>query len=261
MVIPKIIFIIPFRDRYYQKTHFDIYMKYIMEDYDKNDYEIYYSHQRDSRPFNRGAIKNLGFMSMMQKYPNNFKEITFVFNDIDTLPYLKDQLNYKTTKGNIKHFYGFEYALGGIISITGDDFLKMNGFPNYWGWGLEDNRLNDRAKHYKINIDRSNFFSYYDNKILNFDKTPQKLITKNPMIHSHKNGAFLNSGISSLVNINFKIDNEFINITNFNDKLLLFENEQFRVKDCQVEGSRMNDHNKSRYGGIMKMNIGIGQKI
>ena len=98
-------------------------------------------------------------------------------------------------------------------------------------------------------------------KILNFDKTPQKLITKNPMIHSHKNGAFLNSGISSLVNINFKIDNEFINITNFNDKLLLFENEQFRVKDCQVEGSRMNDHNKSRYGGIMKMNIGIGQKI
>lgn len=259
MIIPKIIFIVPFRDRHYQKIHFDVYMKYIMEDYDKNDYEIYYSHQCDSRPFNRGAVKNLAFISMMKKYPNNYKEITFVFNDIDTLPYLKNQLDYKTTKGNIKHFYGFEHTLGGIISINGDDFLKMNGFPNYWGWGLEDNRLQDRAKYYKINIDRSNFFSFYDNKILNFDRSPNKLVTKNPISHSHKNGAFLNSGISSLINVDFKVENEFVNINSFNDLLIPFEKESFRIKDSIKEGPKMKDYNKTRYGGIMKMNIGIGQ--
>lgn len=259
MNIPKIIFIIPFRDRFYQKIHFDVYMKYIMEDYDKKDYEIYYSYQRDNRPFNRGAVKNLGFIALMKKYPNNFKEITFVFNDIDTLPYLKNQLNYKTTKGNIKHFYGYEYTLGGIFSVTGDDFIKMNGFPNYWGWGLEDNRLKQRADYYKINIDRNIFFSFNDPRILNFDKVSEKLITKEPITSSYKNGAFLNCGISSLINVNFKIENEFININSFNDSIIVFEKEKFRVKDCETEGAAMKDYKQSKYSGIMKMKIGIGQ--
>ena len=37
MNIPKIVFIVPYRNRLNEKTHFSVYMKYIMEDWDVND--------------------------------------------------------------------------------------------------------------------------------------------------------------------------------------------------------------------------------
>jgi hypothetical protein len=47
----------------------------------------------------------------------------------------KNLINYATTVGNIKHFYGFTFTLGGIVSITGEDFEKMNGYLNLWSLG------------------------------------------------------------------------------------------------------------------------------
>ena len=47
--------------------------------------------------FNRGATKNIGFLAM--KYPDTYKQITFVFNDVDTIPNKKNLFNYKTRKG------------------------------------------------------------------------------------------------------------------------------------------------------------------
>ena len=91
---PKIIFIVPYRNRENDKTHFEVYIKYLLEDIDSNDYEIYYSHQNDTRAFNRGAVKNIGFIAMRDKYPDTYKSITFVFNDIDTLPIRKNMLDY-----------------------------------------------------------------------------------------------------------------------------------------------------------------------
>jgi len=143
---PKVVFIVPYRNRPQHKFFFSNYLKTILEDsYLKDDYEIYFSHQCDIRAFNRGATKNIGFLAIKEKYPNDYKNITFVFNDIDTIPFA-NIFNYETNSGVVKHFYGFDYALGGIVAVKGSDFEKINGYPNFWGWGMEDNVLQTRCE-------------------------------------------------------------------------------------------------------------------
>lgn len=214
--IPKIIFIIPYRNRPEQKHHFHIYMKYIMEDYNKTDYKIFFSHQCDNRNFNRGAVKNIGFIAMKELYPNHYKNITFVFNDIDTTPYKKNLLNYQTTQGIVKHFFGFNFALGGIVSITGADFEKIGGYPNFWAWGLEDNALNNRVLKNKLIIDRSNFYEIYNHNIIQLTDNKTKLLSKQNSWRFKDNNY---DTLYDIKNLKYNIENEFINITSFNTKI------------------------------------------
>tara|TARA_Y100000389_G_scaffold8496_1_gene8097 strand:- start:4650 stop:5468 length:819 start_codon:yes stop_codon:yes gene_type:complete len=176
MNVPKLVFIVPYKNRPEEKLFFSIYMKYILEDYDENDYEIYYSYQIENKPFSRGGTKNIGFIAIKNKYPEDYKTITFVFNDVDTVPCEKNMLNYITNKGIVKHFFGFTYTLGGIFSITGDDFEKCNGFPNLYGWGIEDNEMNDRVLTNNIKIDRSNFHPIKSKRIINFNNNSIRII-------------------------------------------------------------------------------------
>jgi len=202
--IPKIIFIVPYRDRRQEKCIFSVYMKYIMEDYDKNDYEIYYSHQIDNRPFNRGATKNIGFLAMKNKYPNTYQNITFVFNDVDTVPVKKNTFDYATTKGVVKHFYGFTFTLGGIFSIVGSDFEKCNGFPNNWGWGLEDNAMNDRVLLNEIIINRQQFYPRETRDVLHLYDTPNRIINnKEPGNYNSKN---LNDNLNNIHELEYVIE-------------------------------------------------------
>jgi hypothetical protein len=127
--IPKVVFIVPYRSRPQHKFFFSNYLKTIMDESNlKDDYEVYFSHQCDIRAFNRGATKNIGFLAVKEKYPNDYKNITFVFNDIDTIPF-SNIFDFETVPGIVKHFYGFDYALGGIVAVNGSDFELINGYP------------------------------------------------------------------------------------------------------------------------------------
>lgn len=210
MKIPDCVFIIPYRNRTKHKEFFERHMKYILEDI---NCEIYFSHQCDQRSFNRGAMKNIGFLAIKEKYPEHYKNITFVFNDVDCMPFNKGQLNYITKEGTIKHFYGFKFALGGIVSITGSDFEKMNGYPNYWSWGFEDNSLNDRANIHKINIDRSVFYDIFHEDIIHFQHGYKRNFNKSMPKHYINNK--YKSGLNVLKNINYIFDNNIINVNNF----------------------------------------------
>ena len=219
-----IVFIIPYRDRYYHKVHFDKYMEYILEDYDKDEYRFLFVHQQDDLPFNRGAMKNIGFLYVKENY-TNYKDITLVFHDIDTIPAEKGLLDYKTRQGVVKHFYGFRFALGGIVSITAGDFERVNGFPNYWNWGYEDNVLNMRIiQNPNMIINRNTFFDFGSMQILHEVDSFKKFYVRRPPpkneLQSEKDG--INN--LQVFNWNFEPTTNFLNVTNYNCKFKLDHN-------------------------------------
>jgi hypothetical protein len=201
---PKIVFIVPYRNRVQHKFYFSTYMTSILGD-TTEPYEIYFSHQCDARSFNRGGTKNIGFLAVKAKYPNNYKDITFVFNDIDTLPF-SNIFDYATIPGIVKHFYGFKYALGGIVAMTGADFEATNGFPNFWGWGMEDNVLQTRCEKIGLKVDRSQFYEIGSPNILQlFDGVSRLINRKDPWRATHDNGV---DGLRSIHKLDFSIDTE-----------------------------------------------------
>ena len=65
--IPKFVFIVPYRDR---EKHKEWFINNIKDVANKNNhfFELYFIHQNDSRIFNRGAMKNFGFIFIKKKY-------------------------------------------------------------------------------------------------------------------------------------------------------------------------------------------------
>jgi len=221
--IPKRVFIVPYRNRIQHKFFFSKYMSFLLED--KKDYEIYFSHQCDARTFNRGAIKNIGFIAIKNKYPDHYKNITFIFNDVDTMPFHKI-FDYETKPGVVKHYYGFKYALGGIVVMKGCDFERINGFPCYWGWGMEDNTLQKRCEGHRLIIDRSDFYEIGKPQILQlFDGISRIISKKDPWRNEQDDGI---DGLQTISKLNYTIDsisdNPNDNIYNYEDSRIYYIN-------------------------------------
>jgi hypothetical protein len=203
---PKVVFVVPYRNRPQHKFFFSNYLTSVLKGSEiESAYEIYFSHQCDARAFNRGATKNIGFLAVKEKYPNDYLNITFVFNDIDTVPF-SNIFDYRTTSGIVKHFYGFKYALGGIVSITGKDFELVNGYPNFWGWGMEDNVLQKRCESAGLLVNRDQFYPIGSPDILQlFDGVSRLINKKDPYRATHDNGI---DGVQTIHKLFYKIDSE-----------------------------------------------------
>lgn len=258
-IIPKIVFIIPYRNRETQLQSFKTHMKYILEDYKQSDYAIYYIHQTDQRVFNRGAMKNIGFLVVKNKYPNDYKKITLVFNDVDTMPTRKNLFHYDTSSGVVKHFFGFTYTLGGIFSIKAYDFERINGFPNYWAWGYEDNLIQKRIEKAGITIDRSIFYKIGDPNIIQKNEEITREVNQNEYDRYIRN---IPEGIYSIQNLDYAIDSEsgFVNvkwfITEYNPAVNKYRLHDLRAGPMPYDTKFGLMYNNRRVrGGRMRMGV------
>jgi len=251
-ITPKIIFIVPYRDREQQLLFFQRQMEYILEDYQENHCKVIVAHQNDKRSFNCGAMKNIGFLIVKQLYPNSYKNITLIFNDVDTMPFNKNFLNFETQKGIVKHFYGFKHTLGGIVSINAEDFERINGFPNFWAWGYEDNLLYERIKQNKIAINRSQFFPFADKNILHFYDGYLKQVNKKEFDRYVQQ---TREGINSIHNINY-IFNDETNTYDINtfDTGILEDTKATKMHDLH-KGTTPYNHIRSARGATMSLKL------
>jgi hypothetical protein len=132
------------------------------------DYRVLVVHQCDKRPFNRGAMKNIGFLAAKKLYPDTYKSVTLIFNDVDIMPYKEGVFHTETEPGIVRHNYGYTTCLSASFVIKAGDFERAGGFPNLWTWGLEDYMMQERVFSAGLKIDRSRFKPVGDRSVLQF---------------------------------------------------------------------------------------------
>ena len=88
--------------------------------------------------------------------------------------------------------------------MKGSDFEKTNGFPCYWGWGMEDNALQKRCDAVGLKIDRSVFYNIGSPEILQlFDGISRIISKKDPWRGENDNGV---DGLRTISQLKYTID-------------------------------------------------------
>jgi hypothetical protein len=142
--------VVPYRDR---AGHLRDFLPHIREYLADSDiaYHIVIAEQDEGLPFNRGAIKNAGFLL------GGASDYT-CFHDVDYLPLNADygwtddpaclvlvgaEGRPVKTGGAVRRIQLDKVAFfGGAVMMPDDLFRRVNGYSNdYWGWGFEDTDL------------------------------------------------------------------------------------------------------------------------
>jgi len=157
MALPKLSIIVPYRDR---AEHLQRFLPHVVTYFqrDKIDKDIPVNitivEQVAGKPFNRGALRNIGVRL-------NPDADYYCFHDVDYLPIWADYsfpdaptriiwygANVKPiTPGSTETIpERYETFFGGVILMRRQHVLQVNGYPNdYWGWGWEDAELRARC--------------------------------------------------------------------------------------------------------------------
>ncbi|KAJ8299531.1 hypothetical protein KUTeg_023591 [Tegillarca granosa] len=141
----RIAVIVPFRDRLQQLKIFLLNILPFLHR-QQVDFTIYIVEQSSGSRFNRGMMRNIGFLeaNLETRYD------CFIFHDVDVLPeddrnrYLCGKMPRHLSGLMDRHNYTLLYTglLGGITAMTYNHFIKINGYSNqFFVWGGEDDEL------------------------------------------------------------------------------------------------------------------------
>jgi len=145
----RLAIVVPYRDR---AEHLTRLLPHLVTFFERDrfaraiPYEIHVAEQAPGRPFNRGAMKNVGFALAHRNADY------VVFHDVDYLPIWADYSRVHAPTSLIA--YGVEGQAneatdtpGCVVALPVDDFVRINGYSNdYWGWGFEDLDLQQRIR-------------------------------------------------------------------------------------------------------------------
>lgn len=121
--------VVPYRDRAPQLLRLLPRLEQI-----RNVQEIIIVEPQNKGPFNRGWVKNVGFLLA------NCKVVYFY--DVDLLPGLAFHEFPLIHDRRCLHLYGHPHCYGGIVGFRAEDFDEVGGFVNnQLAWGGEDRYL------------------------------------------------------------------------------------------------------------------------
>ncbi|XP_028316150.1 beta-1,4-galactosyltransferase 1 isoform X2 [Gouania willdenowi] len=156
--VQRVAILIPFRHR---DEHLKLWLHYMHPILQRQqlDYRVYIINQAGERRFNRAKLLNVGFTEALKDYDYN----CFVFSDVDIIP-LDDRNIYgcfdqprhlSVSMDKFRFRLPYKQYFGGVSSLSKEQFLKINGFPNnYWGWGGEDDDIYNRCVFKGMTISR-----------------------------------------------------------------------------------------------------------
>lgn len=138
--------VIPYRDRSeHLQTLLPVLSHHLAARHPDMPYRIHVVEQSPGKPFNRGAICNVGFALAREE---GHEQVCF--HDVDYVPVDAD---YSPVAGPTRLiWYGadqqhrYDQFFGAVTAFPAVDFARVNGFSNeFWGWGFEDSELRRRC--------------------------------------------------------------------------------------------------------------------
>ena len=152
----RLAIVVPYRDR---AAHLTSFLPHVLAYFERDkldrqiDVSIHLVEPAGRGPFNRGMVKNCGYMLARDSADY------VCFHDVDYLPIWADYSWSPQPARLIWHGLRLKENwlrfFGGVVLCDNEAFERANGYPNsYWGWGPEDLELGLRFDLIGLGIDR-----------------------------------------------------------------------------------------------------------